>query len=260
MLQGPGGYYAVAGASVPHAAQAGMSSTRAFFASASSMPGFSMPGLVLLAAYHLSQPGDGVRYVPCDETAAQWRVFVGMDRFTAERGEVAVVLAGYVFAWADNPVVSDQLGEDGQVVAVGFAGGIFVAVGCYDRPAGELPGVWDIMPKCLSSPMCRTAPCSTPFIQAAAPAAWAMCRSTSCQSGVAMLAPPEFCSDNAVFLDELSERLLCQHHPLGAADGPVLAGFGLEPVYGIAVEGQRDVLDQAGLEGCLTFPSSPKSL
>ena len=66
MLQGPGGYYAVAGASIPHAAQAGMSSTRAFFASAS-----SMPGLVLLAAYHFSQPGDGVRYVPCDETAVQ---------------------------------------------------------------------------------------------------------------------------------------------------------------------------------------------
>ena len=64
-----------------------------------------------------------------------------MDRFTAERGEVAVVLAAYVFAWADNPVVSDQLGEDGQVVAVGFAGGVVVAVGCYDHLAGELQGV-----------------------------------------------------------------------------------------------------------------------
>ena len=100
-----------------------------------------MPGLMLLAAYHFSQPGDGVRYVPCDLTAVQWRVFVGMDRLTSEGGEVAVVPAGYVFPWPDNPVVFDQLGEDGQVVAVGFAGAVLVAVGCHDRPAGEPRGV-----------------------------------------------------------------------------------------------------------------------
>ena len=66
---------------------------------------------------------------------------MGIDCCSPELGEVAVVLAGYFFVPPDDLVVSEELGEDCEIVAVAAAGGVFVAMRCYDCFVGELQGV-----------------------------------------------------------------------------------------------------------------------